>query len=397
MAKRWLLLLTAACTLAMACGGDPLPPVTGSAITDCDGCVSTELGEQLTQAIADEFAEHGDIPGMVVAIRSPQGEYENAFGRANLETGEAMSTNAIFGIGSVHKMFKWTALHLLAQDGLVDLDRAVNDYITEPDLPGVTVRHLMQHSSGMPDLPNIEAYNKAIEEDQTQVFEYDDVLALLDGSSGKNSYGPFSDGSLENFRPGENMSYSSIGPVVGLRIVEEVTGTDALTFTTDEIFERLGLQSTTHMGFEADPDRLTEGYATTDTVNPFFPNPEATMGLSSSNGGAIHSTAGDLVSFGHAVFLDDGFFIPETQAELFAAPIQGPGMRSGNGVIQFDQWQESGWWGHAGFGIRSHSSTLLHQPDLDLTVAVLTNVYTPLDDYETNVAVSDAVLEVFRG
>ncbi|MFW2381030.1 MAG: serine hydrolase domain-containing protein [Acidimicrobiales bacterium] len=358
--------------------------------------MSREFGTRLTQAIETEFAEHGDIPGMVVAVRSPEGTYENAFGWANVETKAPMSVDAIFGIGSVHKVFKWTTLHLLAQDGLIDLDGPVNDYTAEPELPGVTVRHLVQHSSGMPDLPDIEDYNNAIAQDQTRLFSYDDVLSLLGGSSGSNSYGSFANGRLSDFVPGQNMSYSSIGPVVGNRIVETVTGINARVFTAERIFEPLALDNTSFMGFEPDPERLADGYATPETVNQFFPTAEATMGLSSANGGALHSTAADVADFGHTLFVGNGLLTATTQDELFTSPLQGPGMRAGNGIIQFDAWRESGWWGHAGFGIRSHSSVLLHQPDIDLTVVVITNVYTPLDDYRTNVAVADAILREFR-
>jgi D-alanyl-D-alanine carboxypeptidase len=388
-------LVLASLSLVAACGSEATSPATESPIIDCDHCVSSELAADLTQAIAVEFAKHDVAPGLVVAVRSPQGSYENAFGWANRETEKPMSVDAVFGIGSVHKVFKWTALHLIAQDGLINLDSPVNDYVDDPALPGVTVRNLMQHSAGLPDLPNIEAYNSAIADDQTQLFTYDDVLGLLAGSSGANSYGSFSEGRLANFEPGKNVSYSSVGPVIGLEIVKAVTETDPRAFTSARIFEPLGMTSASHMGFEPDPARLTEGYATPDTVNPFFGDAASTMGLSSSNGGAIHSTVGDIATFGHALFVGDALLTSKTQDELFATPLQGPGLRTGNGVIQFDSWRNNEWWGHAGFGIRSHSSVLLHQPDIDLTVAVMTNVYTPLDDYETNMAVADAILEVF--
>jgi len=381
--------------LVAACADDGVSVVAEPVVSECADCVTEDRATEINDAIAEEFALHGHVPGMVVAIQSPEGTYEAAFGLANAETGEAMSADAVFGIGSVHKLFKWVALHLVAQDGLVDLDEQVNRYVATPVLPGVTMRHLMQHSSGLPDLPDIEAYNAAIAADQTQQLGYEDVLAMLETAEGSNSYGAFTNGRLVNFTLGESMSYSSIGPLVGLRIVEAVTSTDAHSFTAERIFEPLELADTSHMAIAPDPVRLTEGHATSDTVNPFFPDAASTMALSSANGGAIHSTARDVATFGHAVFADDGLLTAETQAQLFAAPVAGPGLRAGNGVIQFDEWRDSGWWGHAGFGIRSHSTTLLHQPDLDLTVVVMTNLYTPLDEFETNVAVSDAVRRVF--
>ena len=389
-------MLSCLCLVASTCGNDAVPLDDVSSAPECESCVSSERSVPLTEAIAAEFAQHGDIPGMVVAVRSPEGSYDNAFGWANVEDEQPMRVDAVFGIGSVHKVFKWAALHLIAEEGLIDLDASVNDYVAAPELPGVTVRHLMQHSSGMPDLPDIVAYNNAIAEGQTQVFGYADIVSMLDASSGSNSFGPFLNGSLTNFEPGKNMSYSSVGPVVGLHIVEAVTGTDARTFTSQRIFEPLGLNSTSHMGFEPDPARLTEGYATPEIVNRFFPTAEATMGLSSANGGALHSTAADVATFGHTLFIGEGLLATASQDDLYASPVQGPGVRAGNGVIQFDAWRDSGWWGHAGFGIRSHSSVLVHQPDIDLTVVVITNVYTPLDDYETNMAVADAILDTFR-
>ena len=145
------------------------------------------------------------------------------------------------------------------------------------------------------------------------------------------------------------------------------------------------------------PPRLTPGYAEPTTINPFFPDATSTVAISSANGWAVHSTASDVATVVHAVFTDDGFLSPALRTQLLADPSSGGGMRSGLGVIQFDRWSDLGVWGHAGYGIRSHSALALHQLDSGVTVVVLTNLNTDLDDYATNEAIVRAVLEDAAG
>lgn len=76
--------------------------------------------------------------------------------------------------------------------------------------------------------------------------------------------------------------------------------------------------------------------------------------------------------------------------------LTGNGLKSGLGVIQFDQWIPSDFWGHAGFGIRSHSSTILHNKTHSLTIVVLANINTTKDDFQTNYEISEAILNALH-
>ncbi|MBT8198282.1 MAG: beta-lactamase family protein, partial [Acidimicrobiia bacterium] len=312
-------------------------------------------------------------------------------------SGAPMTPNAVFGIGSVHKLVKWITAHLLIQDGELSLDDLVNDHVDRPSLPGVTIRDLMRHSSGMPDIVDVAEFMSAATSEQTREFTYDEMIGFLEASSGQNAFGSFEQGRLAGFEPGIDMSYSSFGPVVLGEVMRTITGRTMQDLVDERIIDRLGLDNTSHMGLEPDPPGLTPGYADAETPNPFFPDAASTLSFSTANGGAMHSTAEDLLEFISAIFGNADFLGPEAVSALTSDALTGAGMSSGLGVIQFDAWRSRGLWGHAGFGIRSHSTTVLHQPETGVSVVVLTNLNAELDQYETNLAVTESILDALSG
>jgi D-alanyl-D-alanine carboxypeptidase len=334
------------------------------------------------------------IPGIVVGVSSPTlGTYKRAFGLANYVTKAPLKIDAIFDIGSVHKNFKWVVLHILEKEGQLKLDDLVNKYVSQPDLPGVTLRHLMQHSSGLCDIPASAEFQTNVWDRPTFENSYDTMMYYLNHSTGKNSFGDFTNGKLAGFTPGVNSSYSSYGSLIACEVVRKITGKNMRELITEKIIKPLGLTGTSHMAYEPDPVLLTPGHADSVTLNPFTPTAASTMGLSSANGGAIQTNVSDLLKFTESEFTDTNFLPTKKIEALTKDYLQGQGMKAGLGVIQFAQWEPYKFWGHAGFGIRSHSATSLHNVEHKLTIVVLTNIYTPRDNYQTNYAISEAIIK----
>src|SRR5262245_7358034 len=109
----------------------------------------TDFGQQL------EAAVDCGLPGVVAVVVGPGNTHEAAAGVANLETGEPMTPDRCFHIGSVMKAFVATIVLQLVDEGALDLDG--DSRIVE----GVTVRQLLNHTSGLPDFFD----------DITEVFE----------------------------------------------------------------------------------------------------------------------------------------------------------------------------------------------------------------------------------
>lgn len=390
-----LYLLTLAitfCTL-ISCKKDkdsePVTPV----ITDPALAPFSAQNALLLDSIISNVLLGNAIPGIVVGVRSSTlGTYKKAFGVSNYVTQAPMNVNAIFDIGSVHKNFKWVILHILEKEGVLNLNDLVNSYVSEPVLPGVTLKHLMQHSSGLCDIPDISDFNTNVWNNPTFENSYDTMMYYLNHATGTNSYGNFTNGKLANFAVGVNSSYSSFGPLIAAEVVKNITGKNIRQLINEKIIVPLGLTATSHMAFEPDPALLTPGHADSVTLSPFTPTAQSTMGLSSANGGAIHTDVSDLLTFTHNEFTNTNFLSAQTVENMRQDNLVGFGMKAGLGIIQFNQWAPSNFWGHAGFGIRSHSTTQFHNKDHNLTIVVFTNIYTPRDDFQTNYAISEAIL-----
>jgi CubicO group peptidase (beta-lactamase class C family) len=111
---------------------------------------------QLPSARVDSIVQHEmrlrRIPGVAVAVvQNGKVVLKKAYGLANLETETPLRTDAVFELASVTKQFTAAAIMLLVQDGKVRLDEPIATYIDNAPATwaGITVRHLLNHTSGL--------------------------------------------------------------------------------------------------------------------------------------------------------------------------------------------------------------------------------------------------------
>lgn len=113
--------------------------------------------EKLAREVSDLFAARAvdnATPGCAVGvIEQAQWALRSSFGMANLEHDVPITSQSIFRTGSLGKQFTATAIALLAEQGKIDLDADIHDYL--PDLADyshkVTIRQMIHHVSGIPD------------------------------------------------------------------------------------------------------------------------------------------------------------------------------------------------------------------------------------------------------
>ena len=354
----------------------------------------------LTLALRATLGAYPDTPGVVVAVQTEEGIYVEGFGVRTLG-GPDLRRDAIFDIGSVHKNFKWAVMHTLVDDGLLDLDAPVQPWAGSHQLlDGVLVRHLFQHSAGLPDIPHCTEFSDALEADLTRVWTDDEILAALDSCSGTVTIGTdqyelwtIDAGQLEGFRPGIDASYSSFGPVLGKAIVEDATGQSLIEAMRERVLDPLDLQDTSFVAFEPDPDRLVEAYWSQGVLAEGITTAEQASSFSSANGIAMYSSAHDLVRYVHAQLAGDELFDPETRAALTSDPLQAPGRKMGLGVIQ-DDAPSVAWWGHTGDAIHGHSAAMLHDVASGTSVVVLSNLRNADGEFAPHYALAEAALEI---
>jgi CubicO group peptidase (beta-lactamase class C family) len=187
------------------------------------------------EQLAPIFAkyQHSNTPGCAVAVESPGNNvWTAAYGMADLEHAVANTTTTVFEAGSVSKQFTAAAVLLLAERHQLTLDDDIRKYF--PELPNyghtITVRHLLNHTSGLRDWGEIEEV--AGWERTTRVYTHAHVLDIL---SRQRSL---------NYMPGDAWSYTNSGYNLSAMLVERLTGMSLQTFCRKEFFEPLGMDST---------------------------------------------------------------------------------------------------------------------------------------------------------
>lgn len=171
-------------------------------------------------------------PGCAVAVVH-RGEviHRRGYGRAQLEWDAPITPKTVFHVASVAKQFTAMAVCLLAEEGRLSLDDDVRKYVHElPDRGAViTLRHLLQHSSGLHDVAEVT---------RLAGWRSDDVVTDRDGLELAIRQEAL------DFAPGERHVYCNSGYVLAALVVRRVSGQSLRAFAQKRIFEPLGMRDT---------------------------------------------------------------------------------------------------------------------------------------------------------
>jgi len=177
-------------------------------------------------------------PGLAVLIKKDgQTVFEEGYGLRKLGSAEAITPETNFRLASFTKQFTAMAVMLLVHDGKLRYDTPLTEIF--PAFPGygkgITIRHLLTHTSGLPD------YEELIDRDEKahgarwtaeHQIQDEEVLALLE----KESKGKFA--------PGTSWAYSNSGYVVLGLIVAKISGSSYGDFLERHVFAPLGMKET---------------------------------------------------------------------------------------------------------------------------------------------------------
>ena len=172
-------------------------------------------------------------PGCAVSVmRDGSPVYEQGYGMANLEYAVPITPTSIFHVASVSKHFTAMAVELLVNEGDVSWDDDIRTYVPEvPDFGSpITLRHLVHHVSGIRDQWSL--LGTAGWRFEADVVTQSDVLDI---SSRQTAL---------NFPTGSRYLYSNTGFTLLAVVVERVSGQTLREFTTERMFEPLGMTDT---------------------------------------------------------------------------------------------------------------------------------------------------------
>ncbi len=316
------------------------------------------------------LAEKYRVPGATIGIlRLRGGEddlVEAAYGVLNKDTGVETTTDSLFQIGSMSKVWTATVVMQLVDDGLLNLDAPVIEVLPELRLSGqdatekVTMRHLLTHTSGIDG----DVFDDTGRGDDC-LEKYVAVLA----------------GVAQNHPLGATWSYCNSGFSLAGRVIEKLTGKTWDAVLRERIFGPLGLRYTCTLPEEALLYRAAVGHVGEGDEEP-KKAPVWVLHRAAGPAGLINSTVAEVLAFvrmhltgglaadGTRVLSEQSVAaMTEWQVDLPDKHILGDSW--GLGWCRFG-WDDRRLVGHDGNTI-GQSAYLRVLPDAGLAVTLLTN------------------------
>ncbi len=332
------------------------------------------------EALVKEIMAKGKVPGAAVGIvKDGELVYASGFGVGKLGSDEPVTPESVFAMGSVGKTPTAMAIMQLVEDGKIDLDAPVTKYLpyftlADPDAGAITIRQLLSHTSGMPDveidwLAEYRDKNKRIDEGVL-----DDFVRSLSKES-------------LLFRPGKDWAYSSTGFDILGDVVAKVSGQDFEDYVQDHVLTPLGLEDSSYLLSDVNPAALVAPHMYDEKGNAktldFFPysRPHAPSG-------AFYANVNDMARFAVANLnhgeLNGTRVLPASAYDKMWAP-QATSSWAENFGPQVTSYG-LGWWvgefkGHriignygTEYGFQSHLGLF---PDEGFAVIALVNLFDP--------------------
>ncbi len=277
-------------------------------------------------------------------------------GLANVESGEPVTPEHRFQIGSISKGFTALAVLQQVEDGRIDLDAPITRYVpwfeVGSTFPPITVHHLLSHTAGI--VAGTDFTGDAVSE----------VWSLRETEAG--------------FAPGERFLYSNAGyKALGL-VLEAVTGRPWWEDVAERVMEPIGMGSADVVITDAARERLAAGHRSPHSDRPWQPRHgwEASPWFESATAdGTICATAEELTAFARLLLNGGGGVVTAASFERMTAPIvsnpEWPDDFYGYGVARILEDGRT-LLGHSG-GMIGFSAYLLTHPESERGVVALTN------------------------
>jgi CubicO group peptidase (beta-lactamase class C family) len=223
--------------------------------------------------------ERGQFNGSIIVAVGGRVIYRKAFGEANFQLHRRFTPATISNIGSVSKQFTAMTIMMLAEQHRINYDDPVSKYI--PELGGplnrITLRYLLNHTSGIPDLGDLGIDNPRLTNDQVlrRLSKPDFLVA----------------------KPGEKYRYNNPNYVLLAVVTERVSGRHFADFLADKILKPLGMHSS--FVYDSSPHHLKA----IATAYDQFGNLAGDDALITGSGG-MYSTVDDLLKWDQALYTE---------------------------------------------------------------------------------------------
>lgn len=355
-------------------------------LTGLFSCVNSfsQSAENKINELISAYAENGQFNGTILVKKGENIIYKNAFGLANREWNVPNTIDAKFLAGSIGKSITAFMTLILVNDGLIDLNATINDYIPDYSGPGkkkATIHQMLTHTSGIPDHGAIPNLSKKL---VRWTYNTDQYLTLIKDLDLK-------------FEPGTGFSYSGIAYNLLAIICEKVSKKDFAVLLKERLFIPLGMNNSKHdKNLDIDLKRaygyeyhLLEGY-----MNPSYLD----MTLIKGSGGIL-TTVEDLAKFNDECFNTQKLLSKDLYKKIFTR------------YVKDWQYYGYGWWltdrivGHDTLTLISHGgstdgykaySTRILNDSIDI-ILFQNNYYRTELGVRFDYAITSEIIDILHG
>jgi CubicO group peptidase (beta-lactamase class C family) len=184
---------------------------------------------QQLKILFDTLAQRKNFNGCVMVVEQGNVLFQSAYGSSGDGKGRLLTNQSVFEIGSITKAFTAIAIMQLKDKGLLNYDDSLANFLPSLTYPGVTIRHLLSHTSGIEDFLSWGEQDIDI----SKVYSNADIIRNL--SDRKRP--PL-------FPAGRQCSYSNTNYLLLATIVEVISNMPFENYLASHIFQPCGMQST---------------------------------------------------------------------------------------------------------------------------------------------------------
>ena len=335
---------------------------------------SFDPSQKVIDAFIKKEMDEQRIPGLSLAVTIDNEQiFAKGYGLANVELRSPAVAESVYELASITKQFTAVAVMLLAQDGKVSIDQPITRYLADapPAWEKITVRHLLTHTSGIPEFDDA---NQGL--DPHREYTEDELVKLAAGLPPK-------------FAPGARWSYSGTGYILLGVLIHRVSGKPYGDFLRERVFSPLHmgstrvLSNTDLLAFRASGYELEEGLLKNQDW--------ASSSVCGTADGGLVSSVMDMAKWDAAI--QSGALLPPAAWQAVFTPVT---LNSGKtfpyGFGWFIREQEPGrpYYEHSGH-LQGYASHILRFPRARVSVIVLANL-AQADPWE----IAHGVASLFR-
>jgi len=248
---------------------------------------------QYSEFILD-MKSKGLSTGNILVYENGEIIFQSSNGLRSIDPIDSLTLNSQFRLASVSKQFTSVVIMKLKQEGKLDYDQRVSTILNDFPHDNITIKHLLQHTSGISDYIKIINENYVPQNStKRNILGNNEILDIFYNSNPKL-----------NFQPGNEWEYSNTGYLVLATIIEKISKQHFRDYLNDNIFEPLGMENTILYSYQEGedfnmPDRVF-GYKKSEDDKGYELNDYHIVNDVRGDGG-IFSTINDLYKWNMAL------------------------------------------------------------------------------------------------